>query len=76
MWSADDGDDYHDNDDDDVDDDDNDDDDDDDEDYDEDDAIGMKIPLHFWTKIKRELSACYFLPYVSTKTQLLLYLIG
>ena len=38
MWSADDGDDYHDN-----DDDDNDDDDDDDED----DAIGLKIPLHF-----------------------------
>ena len=38
MWSADDGDDYHDNDDDDVDD---------DEDYDEDDAIGLKIPLHF-----------------------------
>ena len=73
MWSADDGDDYHDNDDDDVDDvDDNDD----DEDYDEDDAIGLKIPLHFWTKIKRELSACFFLPYVSTKTQLLLYLIG
>ena len=67
MWSADDGDDYHDNDDDDVDD---------DEDYDEDDAIGLKISLHFWTKIKRELSACYFLPYVSTKTQLLLYLIG
>ena len=46
MWSADDGDDYHDNDDDDGDDDDNDDDDD-DEDYDEDDAIGLKIPLHF-----------------------------
>ena len=39
--------DYDDNDDDDVDDDDNDnDDDDDDEGYDEDDAIGLKIPLH------------------------------
>ena len=36
MWSADDGDDYDDN-----------DDDDDDEDYYEDDAIGLKIPLHF-----------------------------
>ena len=76
MWSADDGDDYHDNDDDDVDEVDDNDDDDDDDDYDEDDAIGLKIPLHFWTKIKRELSACFFLPYVSTKTQLLLYLIG
>ena len=44
VWSADDGDDYHDNDDDDVDDvDDNDD----DEDYDDDDAIGLKMPLHF-----------------------------
>ena len=38
MWPADDGDDY---------DDDDDDDDDDDEDYDEDDAIGLKIPIHF-----------------------------
>ena len=41
VWSADDGDDYHDNDDDDVDDND-----DDDDDYDEDDAIGLKIPIH------------------------------
>ena len=41
VWSAVDGDDYDDN-----DDDDDDDDNDDDEGYDEDDAMGLKIPLH------------------------------
>ena len=38
--------------------------------------LAWKYLSIFWTTIKRELSACYFLPYVSTKAQLPLDLIG